>query len=508
MSVSGAALDLHWPRWLSAVESVRRPYALMVLWGLVVGLAAALVLLATTPYEWPIMASRSTGMRASLAVLSHGGPLLVGRHGLMGSYYAIALGDDPGSFTYLPLLGHLLGGIDPVVMLRYCYVVLVASLTAIYPLIFYRLTRSLLAGIAAPFMLLVCIRSLGLIDIYWLAAWGMLALLPPLYLLARDWPRFGLLALVAISLAAGWLSSMQGSSGVGIVVTAAIVLLLRRWRWWRVLPALALLAAAYISVNTFVFAAIREHRDQRLGVKAMPDDEMTQHPLWHTAYIGLGYLPNDNGISFKDGSSNARVQHDAPGTPYLSHHYETVIRTAYFSFVRAHPLEVLKQYGAKAVVAVAESRFYLVLMLLTMPAMLLLGTGRRMRRRWALLTLPALVVGFLRTMVAVPGPAYDPGLFGVLGVLAILGLCWMLQQVEMGAREQVSLRFASIMPSTAWSTRTEHPAPLRRITRVSVIYLTALLAVSIGGHFIRSSAEHWQSHPSIVQIGNPTIYHR
>jgi hypothetical protein len=506
MSVSGAALDLHRPRWLSVVESVRRPYALMVLWGLVVGLAAALVLLAMTPSIWPIMASRSTGMRASLAVLSHGGPLLVGLHA--GAYYPVALGDDPGAFTYLPLLGHLFGGVDPVAMLRYCYVVLVASLAAVYPLIFYKLTRSLLAGLAAPLMLLACLRSLGFIDVYWVAAWGMLALLPPLYLLARDWSRFGLVALVAISLVAGWLSSTHDSSGVGIVVIAAIVLLLRRWRWWRVLPALALLVVAYMSSSAFVFSAIREHRDQRLGVTAMRDDEMTQHPLWHTAYIGLGYLPNHYGISFLDGVSAARVQSDSPGTPYFSHHYETVIRKAYFRVVRAHPLEVIKQYGAKVVVAVADARLYLVLVLLTMPAMLLLGSGRRMRRRWVLLTLPALVVAFLQTIVAMPGPAYDAELFGALGVLVILGLCWMLGEAEAGARTHGGLRLAYAALRNTWSTRTKGFSALPKDARLVVVLSAVLLMVSAGGHFIRLSAENWQSHPSGVPISNPTIYGR
>jgi hypothetical protein len=499
-SASSAAVGMRRPRWLSAIEGVRRPRTAMVLYGLAIGLVAALALLAVVPHEWSIMDSRSIGMRASLAVLGEGGPLLVGRHGLKGAYYPVALGDDPGTFTYFPLLGHLFGGVDPVVVLSYFYVVLVASLVAAYPVIFYGLTRSLLAGLAAPVMLLACMVSIGFIDIYWIPAWGMLALLPPLYLMARKWPRFGLMALVAIALAAGWVSSIRSSGGLGIVIAAAIVLLLRRWRWWRMLPALALLAAAYMATSTFVFTAIREQRDHQLGVKMMTDDEMTQHPLYHTAYIGLGYLRNDYGIRFKDEVAAARVLKEAPGTPYFSHHYETVIRGAYFSFWRDHPLEAIRQYGAKAVVVVADAGPYLLLVLLTLPAMLLLGAGRRTIRLWTLLTIPTLVVAFAQPMVAIPEQTYNEELFGVLGVLGILGLCWVLARAEARARERGGLSFSSSQLRVAWATTASEHAALRRSVRISAATIAVLVFFCTGGYFIRESAFRWQgSSPSTLQ---------
>jgi hypothetical protein len=491
-SASSAAPRLHRPRWLTVVEGVQRPNSLMLLWGLGVGLLVALALLAVVPHYWPLIESRSTGMRASLAVLNEGGPLLVGRHGPHGAYYPIALGDDPGSFTYFPLLGHLLGNTDPLVVLSDFYVVVVAALTAAYPLIFYRLTRSLLAGLAAPVVLAVCIVSMGFIDIYWIPAWGMLALLPLLYLLAQRWPRYGLVALIAMALAAGWLSSIRNDAGLGIVLSVAIVLVLRRWRWWRVLTALVLVAAAYMATSSFIFTAIREHRDQRLGVSQMTDDEMTHHPLFHTAYIGLGYLHNDYGIRFKDEVSSVKVQKEDPGTTYLSHRYETIIRRVYFDYVTAHPLEALRQYGAKLLVSIADTGPYALLVLLTMPAMLLLGTGRRLRRLWVLLTIPALVVGLVQPMVAIPGQGYDTELLGVLGVLGILGICWMLAQVEGLARERGGLSFTFAELRSVWARTSVTASPLARSIRISAAAITVLALICTGGYFVRQSALRWQ----------------
>lgn len=498
-SASSAAPRLHRPRWLAAVEGVQRPNALMVLWGLAIGLMVALALLAVVPHDWPIMGSRSTGMRASLAVLEEGGPLLVGRHGPHGAYYPIALNDDPGSFTYFPLLGHLLGNVDPLVVLSYFYVVVVAALAAVYPLIFYRLTRSLLAGLAAPVMLAVCIVSMGFIDIYWIPAWGMLALLPLLYLLTQRWPRYGLVALLAIALAAGWLSSIRNDAGLGIVLSVAIVLVLRRWRWWRMLTALALVAVAYMATSSFVFTAIREHRDQRLGVAQLADDEMTHHPLFHNAYIGLGYLPNDYGIRYKDEVSAAEVQKEDPGTTYLSHRYETVIRSAYFDFVTAHPLEAVRQYAAKLVVSIADTGPYSALVLLTMPAMLLLGSAKMIRRLWELLTIPALVVGLAQPMVAIPGQAYDAELLGVLGALGVLGLCWMLACAERVARGRGGLSFTLAELRSTWAANAGAASLVERSIRISAATIVILTLIWVAGFFIRRSAFRWQGvNPSVV----------
>ncbi len=498
VSASSTAATLRRPRWLSTVEGIRRPRVLMLLWGLVIGLVAALALLAIVPHVWTIMESRSSGMRASLAVLKEGGPLLVGRHGVNGAYYPVAMGDDPGTFTYFPLLGYLFGGVDPVVILSYFYVVAVAFVAAAYPLIFYRLTGSVLAGLAAPLMFLVCMVSIGFEDVYWIPAWGMLTLLPPLFLLARDRSRFGSVALVAIALAAGWLSSIRSSAGLGIVVIAGIVLVLRGRRWWRVLPVLAVLALAYMSTSTFIFTAIRAHRDHVLGVKTMTDDGMTQHPLYHTAYIGLGYLHNDYGIRFKDEVAAHRVEQLAPGEVYQSHAYEETIRRAYFDFVKAHPVEALRQYGAKVVVAVADAGPYLLLVALTMPAMLMFGPARRIRRLWALLALPALLIAFLQPMVAVPTQPYEEQLFGVLGVLGIVGLCWSLERAESRARERGGLPFALAGLRAAWSTRAAQRRPVSRCIRITTAAVAVLVLFCAAGYFIRQSADRWQGIPSGV----------
>jgi hypothetical protein len=469
----------------------------MLLWGVGIGLAGALVLWAVSPDRWPMVPFRAANLHASMAVLKQGGPLLLGRHGLGGAFYPIG-SDETGIYVYLPLLSRLLGVADPTSTLRYCYVGLYGLTAASYPLVFYKLTRSTLAGLAAPIMLLACVISMGFNDTYWVLAWGALTLLPLIYLLVRDWPRFGSLALVTISFAAGWLSSIRTNSGLPIVIAAALVLVIRRSSVRHVLPILALLVIAYISIGTFVFTAIRADSDHRLS--AVVKREQPAPHAWHTLYIGLGYLPNGYGIRYKDEVAAARVQHDAPGTPYLSSRYVSVIRRAYFDTVRAHPLDVLWQYTAKALVTAADTFPYVLFSLLTIPAMLLLGPDLRSTRRWMLLTACVAILSSTPTLVAIPAQSYEQGLYGTLGVVAILGLCWTLARLEAAIVRQRGLRPALTGLSAIWSTAQATGPPIRRSVRISGLAFAVFLALVVGGHFIRRSADRWQGVSSNVLI--------
>jgi hypothetical protein len=340
---------------------------------------------------------------------------------------------------------------------------------------------------------------MGFSDTYWILAWGPLTLLPLIYLLARNWPRYGLWALVAISLAAGWLSSIRPNSGLPIMIASAIVLVIHRPRSWRVLAVSALmLVIAYTSIGTFAFSALRTDSNHRLS--ATVRREQPAPHVWHTLYIGLGYLPNSSGIRYKDQLAAARVRHDAPGTPYLSSRYVSVIRSAYFDTVSTHPLAVFWQYTAKAIVTTADMFPYLLLSLLTIPAMLLLGSDPQSTRRWVLLTVPVVILESTATMVAIPEPSYELGVYGTLGVVTILGLCWTLAQLGTATVKQGGLRPAL---GGLWSTRTTAQGMgdrLRCSARISGVAVAVFLALVVVGHFIRQSANHWQGVRSGVLI--------
>ena len=119
---------------------------MLLAWGVLVGLVGALLLLVSAPADWPLQGTRSSGLRDSLAMLNHGGPLLLGRRGGAGALYAVGATDDLGIYIYLPWLAHVFGAADPVSLMRYCYAAMFGLTAALYPFWLWRLSGSVLAG--------------------------------------------------------------------------------------------------------------------------------------------------------------------------------------------------------------------------------------------------------------------------------------------------------------------------------------------------------------------------
>jgi hypothetical protein len=435
-----------------------------------------------------------------MVVLEHGGPLLVGRYaGATGAYYSITRGDDEGEFVYVPVMSRLLGVADPLVMYRYLYVALLSLTSAVYPLVLYRLSGSLLAGMVAPFIFLACIVSMGFLDMYWIPAWGALTFLPLVLLLVRSWPRLGILAVGGLALAGSWMSSIRSDCGLGIAAAAAGVLVLRRWRWWQLVPALAMVAVLYISVGTFALGAIRADRDRRIGpVAAKSVNVSTAHALWSQAYEGIGYLPNRWGLREVQATFEKVAAREAPHAPWLSSGYEAVLRRAYFGFIRDHPVEAVRLYGAKLLVLTADTTPYLLFALATIPAMLLCGSERRVVRRWLALTIPAGIVAVLPTMVALPMETYEQGLYGVIGAIDVVGLCWMLKSTQDAARRRGGVRRLLAGTEISWSALVNSAAPGWRAARVSTAAISVLVALSVGGYFVRLQANRWEGRSGVL----------
>jgi hypothetical protein len=437
-----------------------------------------------------MMDGRDVALRSSMVALSHGSPLLVG--GVPGHFHSIARHDDDGIYVIIPLLSRLFGVSDPLRMMRDFYLALSFLGVALYPTIFYRLTSSVLAGLASPLMFGVCLLSVARGDIYWIPAWGALMLLPLVFFLLRDWPRYGLVLAAGITLVASLISSIRSYSGLGIAVAVGIALLLQRWRWWRVLATLTMLVCVYASINLLVISPIQAERDHWLGRAAEAERRVASpHTMWHTAYAGLGFLPNGYGLYYGDDISNKRVQHDAPGTIFLSRRYETLIREAYLRFAREHPLEIVRQYAAKSLVVIADAAPYLLIVLMTLPAVLLLAPDRRIVRLWCILAIPAAIDGLLPPLLAVPLMVYEDGLYGALGVVGIIGLCWALKLVDAAWRERGGLRLKLALRGISWGALARGATPGWRSVRVSAIAIGVLIAVSVGGHFVRQEAVRW-----------------
>lgn len=242
-----------------ALASVDRPEGRtlrLLAFGLLIAALGTFELSRVHPAPWAIQSGRLNMLQWTLSVLDQGGPILTMAQPGSSQLSAAGLSDDQGLYLIVPWLTHAVGGHDTLGTLRWLALGAFAIPIALYPWLIRELSGSTLAGLISPFLLLIGLWLLPLADIYWVASWAILALLPVVLLLDRRWPRFSLPVLLGLLVLASAASAIRGQAGLPVLIAAAIVVVRRPWRWWARGAAIVLCALAYISVSGFGMAAV------------------------------------------------------------------------------------------------------------------------------------------------------------------------------------------------------------------------------------------------------------
>lgn len=473
---------------------------LLLAWGVVWAIIGVAVLQLVGPNPWLLEPSRADDMRASLAVLNHGGPLLLKY--LPGTHrpYAVGFGDDQGLYVIVPLLSHWLGASDPVSVLRSLWIGAWAVTVLISPMVYGAIFRSRRAGLLAPPTLLVCILSFGFGDIYWVTAWVVVTFLPILLLIVRRRHKLWWLALIGIALVCSVVSAIRSEAGVTVAIAAIGVAATARMRWRSRATLVAGLVLAYISVNQFALPAIRAHRDHVVGVN-LTKGTPTSHPLWHSVYIGLGYTANRYGIHYRDAYAIAEVHEVDPGAGFLSPAYSSALRKQVLALVKHDPGFVVKAELQKAVVELSNAGRYIVLLVLLLPAALVARGAARLRPGELALFAPAVLLGALPAIAVVPFRPYELTLFaplGTLGLLAIGSAAAGVEQVWDGAT--VRGRLGDRIRATLQSVRSLWPVGVT--ARALVIAAVVLIPATLYGLHLENEHNQWdlsvQNNPHVV----------
>jgi hypothetical protein len=405
------------------------PRTRLLAYGLAVSIVGTLLLVVSTPAPWSLLATRADGYEASVEVLADGGPPLLGYAAEQAEEYVpLGVTDDQGAYVVVPLVAHLLGLDDATTALEMVFLAVVFMTLVVYPLVFYALFRSTAAAAVAPLVLLAGARLLYYQDVYWVPALAALALLPPLLLIDRRWPRWSFPALLGLLVLASMASSFRSNAGLGVAIAAAIVVLGRPWPIPRKGLAVAALAVAYFSFSVLGMSAIREYRDSWVGDPEFAQGVAASHPVWHTAYIGLGYVPNDYGLRYRDEDAIETVEQIEPGTTYLSAEYEEILRERYVDIATGNPGFFLSVTAPKVLVAMGNAAPLLVLLALLLPVALALR--RRLTIRLLILALPAVLIAAIQPISAVPFHVYEAGLYGALGLVVLVLIVCLVAEIE------------------------------------------------------------------------------
>ena len=405
-------------------------------------------------------------------------------------------GDDQGLYLFVPWLARTLGWADPVNLLRWMALVALGATVALYPWLIRELSGSTLAGLLSPFVLLVALWLLPLSDIYWISTWVILALLPIVLLLDRRWPRGGLALLAGLLVLGSLASAIRSQAALPLLVAAVIVVVRRPWSGWSRAGAVALCLVAYLSVSTLGMAAARAERDHQLDGRALAGETGRGHPFWHTAYIGLGYLPNDWDIRFYDGVAYRDVLREDPKAKYLGPAYSRILRDRYFKLVGDDPVYAARVYVEKLVAAARPATPALLALALAGPWLLLVVGRRRRWRRDALFLTIAAVVGLASPLLATPDSGYLLGWLGAVLLAAMLAGAAALATWE---SPEGFARAARSAPAVARGRRA--------VTAIMLAGVLVVLACFAVAPSIQHSALRWLTSkpaPKVVQPPDAT----
>jgi hypothetical protein len=424
-------------------------------------LIGGVVLAHTSASSIHLLGARQDAIRNSIRVLDQGGPPLLTAQG--GQPFPAEATDDPGIILILPQLRHVFGTSDPIQLLKWFFVVAFALLLAVYPILWFEVLSSAVAAVVAPIFVLLQFRFLAVDDVYWVAAWCLLLCVPCILLIYQRWKPISLALLVFPVLLASLASSIRSQAGLPILIAAVVVVLLRVRRWMPRLAFVVVLAVAYTAISGATMRQVRHYRDASVGVD-LTDQYSSSHSLWHPAYLGLGFIANNYGISWNDQVAIDAAERKNPGVVYGTPAYEHTIRGLYFDFVRRHPGFALHVYLAKTAVVLGDAfrKFWFAFLLA--PAMLLIRTRvQKEMRLFAVLLLPGLLLGAVPPILAWPFPQYEDAWLGAWGFASLLVVLWLAatipwQRVWEVAATSIDLVWRALRPRARQSLAPFRPS--------------------------------------------------
>lgn len=177
-----------------------------------------------------------------------------------------------------------------------------------------------------------------------------------LYCYQRNKVASWLISAVVSGMILGLCHYIRAFSGLPVVVTMLTLLALSSLRnKEKFMIVVATIVGALIPIAYFSWCYHSYVAYAAVHLPGLPIN-LKNHPLWHTIYVGFGYITNNFGITFDDGCGYAKVRETVPNFVLFSKEYETALRNAVIDMCLTQPLYLMKVMFAKLGVFV----FYLL----------------------------------------------------------------------------------------------------------------------------------------------------
>ncbi len=308
-----------------------------------------LMLWSEAPTHFRLMSSRYVEMVQAARGYHCTGTVTVGFDGY--HYFQTGAGDDPGTMELIPTLSRLTGR-----TIAFTYDITTALAIAAGIFIGYAGFWKLypdreLRWIGVGVFLCFGIAEAAVADEYLFQVSPLLAGIPWLIYFAMG-RRLYALTISAVSLAfVCSLCSLARTGTATICMTFLIAMFALRRRVQRPwVPCLLLILAL---VPSFILKrSLIARRDTALASIGEPAISKQDRMLWHTLYIGLGFIHNSEVAEYSDAVAADKVRSIDPTVAFTTGRYETILRQEVWSIVRRKPWLVIGILGAKVSIVV------------------------------------------------------------------------------------------------------------------------------------------------------------
>jgi hypothetical protein len=265
-------------------------------------------------------------------------------------------GDDIGAYYFIPKLALILDvTLDQAITIFYAIALVsaVALGSGGFILLFRSWKGIVLAPMALTMLSYIFFARIG--DVYLISLALPIAIIPLfLYLAKIDMRGILLISFSALAgLFIGLADYVRAHAGTALFFFLGVAAFwhLKLSRLKRVAIVGALIAGVLLG-HAF-FQVLIAKRDRYLSANlSEPVVLLSRHPVWHSIYIGLGFLNNDYGLAYLDEVAIKKVHSLLPTARYLSEDYENALRREVVRLISIHPVFFVRTLFAKAGVVV------------------------------------------------------------------------------------------------------------------------------------------------------------
>lgn len=263
--------------------------------------------------------------------------------------------DDIGAYWLIPKLSQLFN-LDVVTMAKITYATTVILAYIILVIGFMYLIKQkknrMFAIILSSIVAILFFIKFDLYVFNFLA----LSLIPLIILSFKNYLKSKnvlvfMLSILLISLVAWILNNFRNNSGSTIIIF--IIFAISFWIQKKIL--LKAVVIAFILMISFMPNSVKDSivhkRDNFIKVTA-PDKyvDRSNHVIWHSIYIGLGFISNKYVSSYNDKEAIDKVNEIIPNAVYCSKEYENVLKNEFFNIFKNSPFLVISITICKALI--------------------------------------------------------------------------------------------------------------------------------------------------------------